>query len=31
MSTNYFAEALMQEMLYQHNLREIEKLNQEIS
>lgn len=31
MSTNYFSEALMQEMLYLSNVREIEKLNEEIA
>jgi hypothetical protein len=30
MSTNYFSEALMQEMLYMHNIREIEQLTEEI-
>jgi transposase len=31
MSTSYFSEALMQEMLYLSNLREIEQLNEEIA
>lgn len=30
MSTNYFSEAFMQEMLYLSNLREVEKLKEEI-
>ena len=31
MTTNYFPEALLQEMLYFHNLKELEKLTEEIN
>lgn len=31
MSTSYYSEALMQEMLYQYNLRRISELTEEIS
>jgi PHD/YefM family antitoxin component YafN of YafNO toxin-antitoxin module len=31
MSANYFSESLMQEMLYLQNLREMEKLTEEIA
>lgn len=31
MTTNYFSQALFQEMLYFHNLKEVEKLTEEIN